>query len=83
MIPAKPLERGIYNVKYRLGEYYVRMSLTLLPKVRVCRHFSNSLPIPLDLYVINECSLTYFGYDGFPDTSLLFYSEEVFLNHPV
>jgi len=27
MIPAKPLDRAISNIKYRLGKYYVRMGL--------------------------------------------------------
>ena len=41
MIPAKPPDRAISNIKYRLGKYYVRMGLALpLPKVRVCRDFS-------------------------------------------
>ena len=31
MIPAKPLDRAISNIKYRLGKYYVRMGLTPLP----------------------------------------------------
>ena len=25
MIPAKPLDRAISNIKYQLGKYYVRM----------------------------------------------------------
>ena len=41
MIPAKPIDRAISNIKYRLGKYYVRMGLNVLPKVRVCRNFSN------------------------------------------
>ena len=42
MIPAKALDRAICNTKYRLGKYYLRMGLTpSLPKVRVCRDFSN------------------------------------------
>jgi hypothetical protein len=28
MIPAKPLDRVISNMKYQLGKYYVRMGLT-------------------------------------------------------
>ena len=44
MIPGKPLDRTIYNIKYRLGNYYVRMGLTPLPKVRVYRDFSNPPP---------------------------------------
>ena len=57
MIPAKKLDRAISNIKYRLGKYYVRMGLTLYPpKVRVCRHFSNTPP--RDPYVINEWPLT-------------------------
>ena len=39
MILAKPLDRAISNIKYPLGKYYVRMGLTPLPKVRVCRDF--------------------------------------------
>ena len=31
MIPAKPLDRAISNIKYRLGKYYVRMGLTHMP----------------------------------------------------
>ena len=58
MIPAKPLDRAIPNIKYRLGNYYIRMGLTpLLPKVRVSRDFSNSPPLPRDAYVINEWPL--------------------------
>ena len=54
MIPAKPVDRAISNIKYRLGKYYVRMGLTPFPpKVRVCRDFSNPSP-PRDAYVINE-----------------------------
>ena len=37
MIPAKSLDRAISNINYRLGKYNVRMGLTPLPKVRVCR----------------------------------------------
>ena len=45
MIPAKPLDLAISNIKYRLGKYYVRMGLTLSPpKVRVCRDFFNPPP---------------------------------------
>ena len=40
MIPAKPLDRAISNIKYRPGKYYVRIGWTPLPKVRVCRDFS-------------------------------------------
>ena len=54
MIPAKPLDRVISNIKYRLGKYYIRMGLTPpFPKVRVCRDFFQPLP-PRDPYVINE-----------------------------
>ena len=53
MIPAKPLDRAISNIKYRLGKYYVRPPP---PKVRVCRDFS-SPPLPSDPYVINEWPL--------------------------
>ena len=57
MIPAKPLDRAIYNIKYRLGKYYVRMGLTPPPaKVRVIRDFSKP-PLPRDPYVINEWPL--------------------------
>ena len=28
MIPAKPLDWAIYDIKYRLGKYYVRIGLT-------------------------------------------------------
>ena len=46
MIPAKPLDGAISNIKYRLGKYYVRMGLTpFTPKVRVCRDFSNPPPL--------------------------------------
>ena len=55
MIPAKPLDRAISNIKYGLGKYYVRMGLTPLSKVRVCRDFSN--PLPRHPYVINEWPL--------------------------
>ena len=41
LIPVKPLDRAIFNIKYPLGKEYVRMGLTPLPKVRVCRDFSN------------------------------------------
>ena len=57
MIHAKPLDRAISNIKYRLGKYYVRMGLTPLHKVRECRDFSNS-PLPRDPYVINKQPLT-------------------------
>ena len=57
MIPAKPLDRAMSNIKYRLGKYYVRMGLTPSPKVRMCRDSSN--PHPRDPYVINEWLLTY------------------------
>ena len=53
MIPAKPLDPAISNIKYRLGKYYVRMGLT--PQVRVCRDFSS--PLARDPYVINEWPL--------------------------
>ena len=43
MIPAKPLDRAISDIKYLLGKYYVRMGMTS-PKVRVCRDFSNAPP---------------------------------------
>ena len=60
MVPAKPLDRAISNIKYRLGKYYVRMDLTPHPpKVRVWRDFSNP-PLPRDPYVINEWPLSYF-----------------------
>ena len=45
MIPAKPLDRAISNMKYRLVKYYVRMGLTPSPQVRVCRDFSNPSPL--------------------------------------
>ena len=47
------LDRTISNIKYWLGKYYIRMGLTPLPKVRVCRDFSNR-SAPRDAYVINE-----------------------------
>ena len=57
MIPAKPLDRAISNITYRLGKYYVRMGLTPLPKVRrVCRFFQP--PPPSEPYVTNEWPLT-------------------------
>ena len=31
MIPAKPLDHAIFNIKYRLGKYYVRMGLAPSP----------------------------------------------------
>ena len=46
MIPSKPLDRAISNIKYRLGKYYVRMGLTHLPKVRLCQ-LSH---VPVDLF---------------------------------
>ena len=58
MIPSKPLDRAISNIKYRLVKYYVRMGLTPLSKVRVCRDFSNPPSRPRDPYVINEWSPT-------------------------
>ena len=58
MTPAKPLDRAISNIKYRLWKYYVRMSLTPLPKARVCRDFSNP-PLPRNPYVINKLPLSY------------------------
>ena len=36
MIPAKPLDRAISNIKYRLGKYYVRMGLTPSPHRDPC-----------------------------------------------
>ena len=54
MIPVKPHDRAISNIKYRLGKYYVRMVLTPPPKVIVCRDFSNPSRDP---YVINEWPL--------------------------
>ena len=58
MIPAKPLDRAISNIKYRLGKYYLRMGLTPSPcKSRVCRDFSNYPPLPREPYVINEWAL--------------------------
>ena len=58
MIPAKPLDRDISNIKYRLGKYYVRVGLIPSPpKVRACRDFFNPPPFPRDRYVINEWSL--------------------------
>ena len=59
MIPAKPLDRTISNIKYALEKYYVRMGLTPLPKGRVCRDFSNPPPFPRDPYVINQRPLRY------------------------
>ena len=56
MIPAKPLDRAISNIKYPFGKYYVRIGLTPLSKVRVCRDFSNPV-LPRGPYVINEWSL--------------------------
>ena len=56
MIPAKPLDRVISNIKYRLGKYYVKMGLTLLSKVGVSRDFSNP-PLSRDPYVINDWPL--------------------------
>ena len=53
MILAKPLDRAISIIKYRLGKYYIRMGLTP-PQVRVCRDFSTP---PRDLFVINEWPL--------------------------
>ena len=57
MIPVKPLDRAISNVrvKHRLGKYYVRKGL-IPPKVRVCRDFSIP-PFPRNPYVINEWPL--------------------------
>ena len=52
MIPTKPLDRAISNIKYQLGKYYVRMRLTP-PQVRVCRDFPNPFP-HRDPYIINE-----------------------------
>ena len=57
MIPAKPLDRAISNIKYRLGKYYERMDLTPPPKVRGCRDFPNPASLPRDPYVINEWPL--------------------------
>ena len=64
MIPAKPLDRTISNIKYRLVKYYVRMGLTPHPpKIRVFRDFSNPPLFPRDPYVINEWPLTPFMYE--------------------
>ena len=56
MIPAKPVDCAISNIKYRLGEYYVRMGLTPSPprKGRVSRDFFNPSPTPRDPNVMNE-----------------------------
>ena len=56
--PAKTLGRAISNIKYQLGKYYVRTGLTPpLPKIRVCRDFSNPSILPQDPYVITEWPL--------------------------
>ena len=56
MIPAKSLDRTIYNIKYRLEKYYVRMGLTHSPpQVRVCKDFSN--PSPLLMESPCECGI--------------------------
>ena len=50
MITAKQIDRAISNIKYRFGKFNVRMGLSPLPKVRVCRDFSNPPPSgPLSL----------------------------------
>ena len=54
MIPTKPLDRAISNIKFRLGKYYVRKGFDPLSKV--CRDFSKP-PLPRDPYVINEWPL--------------------------
>ena len=55
MIPAKPLNRVISNIKYRLGKYYVRMGLTPSLKYEHVEIFPT--PLPQDPYVINELPL--------------------------
>ena len=57
MIPAKPLDWEISNIKYQLGKYYERMGLTPTPKVRVCRDFSNPPSLRRGPYVINKWPL--------------------------
>ena len=44
MIPAKPLDPKVTNIKYRLGKYYVRMGLTpSLPSRLLCKLMNGSL----------------------------------------
>ena len=56
MIPAKPLDRAIFNIKQRLGKYYVRMGLTPLPQSKSMQRFFQPL-LPRDPYVNNEWPL--------------------------
>ena len=43
MIPAKPLDRAISNIKYRLEKYYVKMGLTF-EELQQLSH------VPVDLF---------------------------------
>ena len=51
MTPAKPLDRAVSNIKYRLGKYYVRMGLTHV-------EIFPTPPLSHYPYVINEWPLT-------------------------
>ena len=63
MIPAKPLDRAISNIKYQVGKYYVRMGLSM-------ERFFQPSP-PQDPYVINEWPLTH---TETPENYLIIYS---------
>ena len=34
MIPTKPLDSAIYNIKYQIGKYFVRVGLTPSPQIK-------------------------------------------------
>ena len=54
MIPAKPLDRMISNIKYILGKYYVRMGLTPAPPQSMYVEIFPTSPLPRDPYLIKE-----------------------------
>ena len=58
MIPAKPLDRAIYNIKYQLGKYYVRIGLTPPPKYEYVDIFPTP-PLLREPYVINKWPLSH------------------------
>ena len=64
MIPVKPLDRAISNIKNLLRKYYVRMGLTPShPKSEYVEIFPTPL-LPRDPYLINEWLLGTFTSGG-------------------
>ena len=56
MIPPKPLDRAIYNIKYRLGKYR-KNGFDSPPQSKSMQRFFQN-PLPRNPYVINEQPLT-------------------------